>query len=98
MHVGRSMWPNDIFGMTAEDDVITLLNIYSCGMAEKKQGEVTPRPQLPFFSHHLTVKAHECRSAKSSLTLGVTVRNKNNNKTKQKTKTHKQINEKCPLC
>ena len=64
MHVGRSMWPNDIFGMTAEDDVITLLNIYSCSMAEKKQGEVATlppphQPPLPFFSLHLTVKAHE---------------------------------------
>ncbi|XP_076468272.1 protein furry-like isoform X4 [Babylonia areolata] len=34
----RSMWQNDIFGMTAEDDVVTLLNIYSSSMAEKKQG------------------------------------------------------------
>ncbi|XP_070197468.1 protein furry-like isoform X3 [Littorina saxatilis] len=34
----RSMWQNDIFGMTAEDDVITLLNIYSCSLAEKKPG------------------------------------------------------------
>lgn len=40
------MWPNDIFGMTAEDDVITLLNIYSCSMAEKKQGKVNLPPLL----------------------------------------------------
>ncbi|XP_025086109.1 protein furry homolog isoform X4 [Pomacea canaliculata] len=34
----RSMWQNDIFGMTSEDDVVTLLNIYCSSMAEKKQG------------------------------------------------------------
>lgn len=32
------MWQNDIFGMTSEDDVVTLLNIYCSSMAEKKQG------------------------------------------------------------
>ncbi|KAL8598756.1 hypothetical protein ACOMHN_033320 [Nucella lapillus] len=34
----RSIWQNDIFGMTAEDDVVTLLNIFSSSVAEKKQG------------------------------------------------------------
>ena len=37
--VFRSMWQNDIFGMTSEDDVIALLNIYSCSLAEKKPGK-----------------------------------------------------------
>jgi hypothetical protein len=32
------MWQNDIFGMTAEDDMIALLNIYCCSLAEKKSG------------------------------------------------------------
>ncbi|BFZ15206.1 hypothetical protein BsWGS_18245 [Bradybaena similaris] len=34
----RSQWPNDIFGMTLEDDTLTLLNIYCNNLAEKKQG------------------------------------------------------------
>ncbi|KAK6976868.1 protein furry, partial [Biomphalaria glabrata] len=34
----RSSWPNDVFGMTTEDDVMTLLNIYCSSLAEKKQG------------------------------------------------------------
>nr|AOV18883.1 furry [Lymnaea stagnalis] len=34
----RSLWPNDIFGMTTDDDVLTLLNIYCSSLADKKQG------------------------------------------------------------
>ncbi|GFN79511.1 protein furry homolog isoform x3, partial [Plakobranchus ocellatus] len=34
----RSLWPNDIFGMTVDDDTLTLLNVYCCHLAEKKQG------------------------------------------------------------
>ncbi|XP_041356858.1 protein furry-like isoform X3 [Gigantopelta aegis] len=34
----RSLWPNDIFGTTSEDDITALLNIHCSGMAEKKTG------------------------------------------------------------
>ncbi|XP_012945432.1 protein furry homolog isoform X2 [Aplysia californica] len=34
----RSLWPSDVFGMTVEDDVLMLLNIYCSSLAEKKSG------------------------------------------------------------
>ncbi|XP_059157209.1 protein furry homolog isoform X2 [Physella acuta] len=34
----RSLWPNDLFGLTIEDDVLTLLSIYCSSLAEKKTG------------------------------------------------------------
>ena len=35
----RSIWPGDMFGQSSDDDVITLLNMYCTGLAEKKTGE-----------------------------------------------------------
>ncbi|KAK6173600.1 hypothetical protein SNE40_017021 [Patella caerulea] len=34
----RSLWPNDVFGMTSEDDVVALLNIYCSSLSDKKTG------------------------------------------------------------
>ena len=34
----RSIYPNDVFGMTVEDDITALLNIYCSCLAEKKSG------------------------------------------------------------
>ncbi|XP_048243647.1 protein furry-like isoform X3 [Haliotis rufescens] len=34
----RSIWPNDVFGMSSEDDILTLLNIFCSCLAEKKAG------------------------------------------------------------
>ncbi|KAK3798079.1 hypothetical protein RRG08_034635 [Elysia crispata] len=73
----RSLWPNDIFGMTVEDDTLTLLNVYCCHMAEKKQGvfaltktslELTPLyGQLMDINNRLTI-SQQASSLRSSPT------------------------------
>ncbi|KAL3879804.1 hypothetical protein ACJMK2_032086 [Sinanodonta woodiana] len=34
----RSIWPDDLFGQSSDDDTVTLLNIYCGGLAEKSTG------------------------------------------------------------
>ncbi|GFR96359.1 furry [Elysia marginata] len=76
----RSLWPNDIFGMTVEDDILTLLNVYCCHMAEKKQGifgltktslELTPLyGQLMDINNRLSICQQASKSTSSPVNVG----------------------------
>ena len=43
----RSIWPGNMFGQSSDDDIITLLNMYCGGLAEKKTGRM--RKKLLFI-------------------------------------------------
>uniref|UniRef100_A0A0B7AGE7 Protein furry C-terminal domain-containing protein n=1 Tax=Arion vulgaris TaxID=1028688 RepID=A0A0B7AGE7_9EUPU len=75
----RSQWPNDIFGMSTEDDMLTLLNIYCSNLAEKKQSvfaltktslELTPLyGQLMDINLHLRANRLSASSVSSTTTV-----------------------------